>query len=213
MIEKKDDITARFITAVNDLVQSLKVRNRNEIVDKLGWDKTAMSNVMNGRRPVPYDIAEKLFTVYNIENNVNVSNVKPASLDNGKSNMFLVPLKAYGGFLSGYADTVFMDSLEKVSFPFIKGDCYAFEVEGFSGSPDYNPGDYIIATPVEKFEWLRKNQIYVFQTIDGLLLKVFDKIEGNFCHVHSINEDYNPVPPIPLKSLKKVYYKEYTIKK
>jgi phage repressor protein C with HTH and peptisase S24 domain len=141
------------------------------------------------------------------------SNVKHASLDNGKSNMFLVPLKAYGGFLNGYSDTVFLESLEKVSFPFIKGDCYAFEVEGFSGSPDYNPGDYVIATPVEKFEWLRKNQVYVFQTIDGLLLKVFDKIEGNLCHVHSINEDYNPVAPFPVKSLKKVYYKEYTIKK
>lgn len=159
------------------------------------------------------DTISKIERKFKITQSDIVSNVKTFSLDNGKSNLYIVPLKAFGGFLTGYADTVFMEGLEKVSFPFIQGECFAFEVEDFSMVPDYAPSDYVVCTPVENFNWLRKGKVYVFQTIDGLLLKIFDKMDEKFMYLKSINADYNPVPPIKLKSIKKVYYKEYTIKK
>lgn len=141
------------------------------------------------------------------------SNVSNFTLDNGKSNLFIVPLKAFGGFLTGYADTVFMQTLEKVSFPFVKGECFAFEVEGYSMFPEYNPNDYVVCTEVEDLRHLRKGQVYVFQTIDGLLLKVFERMDDEKIYLKSFNEEYNPVEPLPLKSAKRVYYKEYIIKK
>lgn len=131
-------------------------------------------------------------------------------------NMMMVPLKAYGGFLAGYANRVFQDSLEYSSFPFIKGRCYAFEVDGFSMYPELIPGDYIVCTDVENPEWLSKGKIYVFITIDGIIIKKFIKIEGGFYYLESENKQdpqYAVVDPIPVKSIKKVYYKEYIIKK
>jgi len=125
----------------------------------------------------------------------------------------IVPLKAYGGFLNGYANRVFLDSLEYAQFPFIKGQCFAFEVEGFSMMPEITPGDYVVCTEIPDVNWLNKGKIYVFQTIDGLVIKVFEEIKNDEVYLKSLNEDYNPVKPIPQKSIKKIYYKEYIIKK
>ncbi len=39
---------------------------------------------------------------------------------NDLGNCFMIPLKAFGGFLEGYKNKVFLDSLEKSYFPNIK---------------------------------------------------------------------------------------------
>lgn len=130
-----------------------------------------------------------------------------------KLNLMIVPLKAYGGFLNGYANRVFLDSLEYAHFPFIKGQCFAFEIEGFSMMPDIMPGDYVVCTEIPDTNWLNKGKIYVFQTIEGLCIKVFEEIKDEKVYLKSINNEYNPVTPIPVKSVKKIYYKEYIIKK
>lgn len=44
--------------------------------------------------------------------------------------MYVVPVKAYGGFLKGYENPIFLDNLIKTPLPFIQGQCFAFEVEG-----------------------------------------------------------------------------------
>lgn len=156
-------------------------------------------------------------TVFTANDN-NAANSPVKSIQFNKLNLMIVPLKAYGGFLTGYANRVFLDSLEYSEFPFIKGQCYAFEVDGFSM---YNPGDensvkpsdYVVCTEIPGPDWLNKGKIYVFQTIDGIIIKEFKAIEdGNFI-LRSLNPDYKDVPPIPVKSVKKIYYKEYIIKK
>jgi len=43
---KRKDINELFIDNVNQLLSTKTFRNRREIVDKLEWDETAMSNVM-----------------------------------------------------------------------------------------------------------------------------------------------------------------------
>jgi SOS-response transcriptional repressor LexA len=140
------------------------------------------------------------------------SNVKPFTRSTGVNNMYIVPIKAYGGFLTGYESPVFLDTLEKAPFPFIKGECFAFEVDGFSMYKDYVPGDFVVTTPVENFDWLSKGKVYVFQTIDGIILKCFDRIENDHIYLYSLNDEYNPVEPIHLKNIKKVYFKEKVIK-
>lgn len=149
----------------------------------------------------------------NIFGNIQTTVTVPNNTENQKLNLMIVPLKAYGGFLNGYANRVFLDSLEYSQFPFIKGQCFAFEVENFSMSPEINPGDYVVCTEIPDPDWLTKNKVYVFQTIDGLIIKVFDHIKNDQCFLKSINTEYNPVDPVPLKSIKKIYYKEYIIKK
>lgn len=121
-------------------------------------------------------------------------------------NMYIVPLRAWGGFLTGYERRVF--DLEKVPFPLVKGECFAFEIDGFSMLKEYKPGDYFIGSLIEGFDWLIKGRDYVFQTINGLILKRFVKIEDDLCYMKSINDEYNPVEPMPLKEIKALYQRE-----
>lgn len=136
-----------------------------------------------------------------------------AELEGGRPNMYIVPVKAFGGFLTGYENTVYMKSLEKAYFPFVRGTCFGFEVDGVSMMNDekersYRPGSWVVCTPIDNFSWLVKNKDYVFQTIDGIIIKRFVKVEKEYCHLTSINEDYNPVKPIHMKSIKVIYFVE-----
>lgn len=141
-------------------------------------------------------------------------NAKPARfLGDGTPNMWIVPIKAQGGFLEGYGDTVLMaQNIEKMYFPFIGQECFAFEIEGLSMLSEYVPGEYFVGTPIENFNHLIKGRVYVFQTIDGIIIKEFVKIEDDYIHLRSQNEDYNPVKPIYLKDIKRVYQREMVIK-
>lgn len=142
------------------------------------------------------------------------SNAKPARLlGNGEPNMWDITIKAQGGFLEGYGDTILMEqNVEKVYFPFFKGECFSFEVEGLSMLPEYMPGDRFISTPVENFNHLVKGRVYVFQTVDGVILKEYCGIEDDNIYLRSLNEDYNPVRPIYLKDVKRIYQREMVIK-
>ncbi len=127
-------------------------------------------------------------------------------------NIIHVPLIAYGGFLQGYANKVYIDSLERYSLPGITGEHYSFEVDGMSMYDFAAPGDYAIAKPIEKFEWMTPRRAYVLQTTDGLLIKYFEKLSDSTGHFYSANKEYPPVD-IPLKSLKKVYFVDRILKK
>lgn len=142
------------------------------------------------------------------------SNAKPAAFKgNGKPNMWVVPIKAQGGFLEGYGDSVLLEqNIEKVYFPFIGQECFAFEIDGLSMITEYLPGEYFVGTPIENFNHLVKGRVYVFQTVDGIILKEFVKIEGDHIYLRSQNDDYNPVKPIYLKEVKRVYQREMIIK-
>ncbi|MCW8311441.1 hypothetical protein K7A41_09415 [Sphingobacterium sp. InxBP1] len=142
------------------------------------------------------------------------SNAKPARfLGDGKPNMWLVPIKAQGGFLEGYGDSVYMDhNIEKMYFPFISQECFAFEIDGLSMVTEYMPGEYFVGTPIENINHMVKGRVYVFQTIDGIIIKEFVKIEDEYIQLRSQNEDFNPVKPIHLKDVKRVYQREMVIK-
>lgn len=121
-----------------------------------------------------------------------------------KGNIVYVPLVAYGGFLQGYSNKVFIDSLEKFSLPGIHGEHFAFEVQGNSMAPYANSGDLVIARKEESLEWMVKGRAYVLQTIDGLIVKQFEKMVDGKAQFRSANKDGNS-PAIPLKAIKGVY--------
>lgn len=136
-----------------------------------------------------------------------------------KNNMYIVPIKAYGGFLAGYSNKAYMDSLEKIPYPWVRSECYAFEVEGFSmvsensKEESYYPGTLVVCTELNGM-WMQKNRAYVFVTIDGIIIKVFDHIDDQYCHLKSLNpaKEYQ-VKPIPLKNIKRIFHIENKITK
>lgn len=127
-------------------------------------------------------------------------------------NLIVVPLKVQGGFLKGYENRVFMDQLEYYHFPWVKGRCFDFEVEDFSMSPYLEPHDHVVCTEILDHTWMSKGKIYVIFTTEGKCIKFFDRIENDNMYLVSLNEEYNPVDPIPLKSIKRIFFKERVIK-
>lgn len=149
------------------------------------------------------------------------TNAKPYLIPNeGPGNLHWIPLKAQGGFLNGYASKVYMDSLEKTNMPMIRGNCFAFEVEGHSMVSDddkeesYLPGSWVVGTPLENITWLQKDKVYVFVTIDGIIIKQFTKIVDDKIHLRSLNSSTEyKVPVLPLKSVKKIFFIELVMSK
>lgn len=129
-----------------------------------------------------------------------------------KGNIIHVPLYAYGGFLQGYRNRVYVDSLERFSLPGVTGEHYAFEVDGMSMHDLASPGDTAIARPEEKLEWMIKGKAYVLQTIDGILIKLFEKIKDERAYFKSVNPEYQEIS-IPMKSIKRVYFVTRILKK
>jgi len=59
-----NDTTKNFIREVKQLKNDGHIIRFNEVAARLGWDKTALSNVMNGRRDVPPDVYKQFTEVY-----------------------------------------------------------------------------------------------------------------------------------------------------
>lgn len=207
---------------------------QEQLGQKVGVSKVAISLFESGKN-IPQNktllsIAKHLNTTVDYLLNDKIGNAilpanpyKYAELEDDK-NMTIVPVKSFGGFLVGYKNKVYLATLEKISFPFIKGDCYAFEVQDFTMFKSvkdgdvlykygYEPGAFVAATKVSDFSWLMKDHDYVFQCSDKLIIRRFDRIENGNCYVYCINKDYNPVDPIPINNIMCVYIIEKTINK
>ncbi|HET7819826.1 MAG TPA: helix-turn-helix transcriptional regulator [Bacteroidia bacterium] len=206
-----------------------------QIAGKIGISRTQVYRLFeqqtideyykNAFKKIGIDLNKLVQTHQNIsEPKVAYNNSKLINFDHSMLNMILIPAKAYGGFIAGYENKSYLDSFQHMSFPFIQGTCYAFEVEDFSMFKSmkengflfkygYEPGMYVVTTQVENFSWLRKDKDYVFQCNDKIIINRFNKTEKEHCHIYSINEEYNPVPPLHLKNINRIYQIERTISK
>lgn len=146
-----------------------------------------------------------------------ISNARAQDIES-PANCYIVPIKAFGGFLNGYENKSYMNTLEKTSFPLVRGECFLFEVDGFSMVVDeakedsFMPGSWVVTTRLSGFNDLMKNRCYVFQTIDGIIIKQFEKIDGEYCHLRCLNPEYE-MKPIHLKDIKVLYFIELKINK
>lgn len=59
-----DDKTKKFVRWVKALINSGKVPSYQDVADNIDWDRTALSNVVNGRRNVPPEVYLKFTKVY-----------------------------------------------------------------------------------------------------------------------------------------------------
>ncbi|GHE35171.1 S24 family peptidase [Sphingobacterium griseoflavum] len=187
--------------------------------EKLGISNTAYYSLFKSKN-LSRESVNRIVSAFKVSeeeiwgDDLSKSNAKPALFKGtGQPNMWVVPVKAQGGFLEGYGDSVILEqNIEKVYFPFVGQECFAFEIDGLSMVTEYMPGEYFVGSPIENFKHMVKGKVYVFQTVDGIILKEFVKIEEDNIYLRSQNEDYNPVKPIYLKEVKRVYQREMIIK-
>ena len=146
---------------------------------------------------------------YSLEEMLNLPDNRvlvPITVDtSGNNQIEIISQKASMGYLNGYSDPDYIESLQTISLPFLRNGKYrAFPASGDS-MPPYKDGTYIVGKYVENLADLKTDKTYVFITInDGIIYKRFQFHEGNFICVKSDNNFYEPLK-IPLPEIKEIW--------
>ena len=95
------------------------------------------------------------------------------TVDNsGNDNIVYVPVKARAGYLSGYGDAEFMETLPTFRLPGLNNATYRmFEVDGPSMAPNVLHGDRIIGEWIDQLDKIRDNRVYVVVHTGGVAVK------------------------------------------
>lgn len=118
----------------------------------------------------------------------------PIKVDgHGEHQIEIIPHKASMGYLSGYSDPEYIESLQTLSLPFLgSGKFRAFPVEGDS-MPPHKDSSYIIGRYVESISDLKKGKGFIFITRnEGMTYKRLLAIEPEYLVVRADNEFYEP---------------------
>lgn len=178
----------------------------------------------SGRSEPPYEILIKiskyfhisidlLLTVdirkYPLEQMINLPDnriILPVVVDQlGNNSIEIIPQKASMGYLSGYSDPEYIESLQRISLPFLTNGKYrAFPAQGDS-MPPFKDGSYIIGKYVENLEDMKPHNSYVFVTLnDGISYKRFTSLNKKSITVAADNSFYTPYD-IPIEEIVEVW--------
>lgn len=91
----------------------------------------------------------------------------------GNDNVVLVPVKAAAGYLRGYGDIEYIQTLPTYNLPNVSNGTYRmFQVSGHSMYPTLSDGSYVVGEWVENiFKDVKDNRIYIVVSDDGILVK------------------------------------------
>lgn len=184
--EKEAGLSTGFVSKVGD---SIRTKSLEKILGKFPDLNTSW--LLTGEGPMLKS---------SIGNQDEVKMMQP-------SNVMMVPLVsqyAHAGYMSGFADNGYMDSLPKMPFPMDEehhGEYVCFEVRGDSMDDgmrhSYAQGDIVLCRNVDKLYWMKKlhyNSWNAFVIVhkDGIVLKqiVAHDVERGVITVHSFNPYY-----------------------
>ncbi|WP_299363655.1 S24 family peptidase [Winogradskyella sp.] len=118
----------------------------------------------------------------NVPNNPTYSGMPKviAVNETGDENVVYVPVQARAGYLNGYGDPEYIESLPSFHMPYLTNGTYrCFEVKGNSMFRTFFDGDLVFGKFVEDLRDIRDGRIYVIVSkTEGVVLKrVINKIE------------------------------------
>ena len=186
---------------------------QNDLADQLDVQRTMISAYEDGRSEPKLGTLAKLceilevgveeFLEHDIEKlgrkalqkrGINILTI--ATDDSANENITLVGQKASAGYLNGYADPVYMESLPQFHLPNLSRQATyrAFELAGDSMLP-LIPGTIVIGSYVEQLKQIKSGRTYVLVTqTEGVVYKrVFNYLEENGkLFLVSDNDQYKP---------------------
>jgi transcriptional regulator with XRE-family HTH domain len=90
----------------------------------------------------------------------------------GEDNILYVPVKARAGYLLGYGDPEYMETLPTFRLPGLNNATYRmFEVEGVSMAPNILHADRIIGEWVDTLDDIRDNRVHIVVHRGGITVK------------------------------------------
>jgi phage repressor protein C with HTH and peptisase S24 domain len=123
----------------------------------------------------------------------------------------LVGIKAQAGYVKGFEQVDYMDTLEQYSLPPGVNPTGAvwryFEVDGDSMEPTFSSGDIVLATMVPHEDWndIKNFCVYIVLTSDQLLVKrLYRKNEEEWVLI-SDNEEVAPQVLLPGENIKQLW--------
>lgn len=123
----------------------------------------------------------------------------------------LVGIKAQAGYVKGYEQTDYLDTLEKYSLPPGVNPTGAvwsyFEVDGESMEPTLYAGDIILASMLPHEDWhdIRNFNVYIILTAEQLLVKRVYRLNDYEWVLISDNEEVAPQVRIGVGDIKQVW--------
>jgi transcriptional regulator with XRE-family HTH domain len=109
----------------------------------------------------------------------------------GENKIEIVPYKASMGYLTGYSDPEYVESLQTMSLPFLHNGKYrAFPAEGDS-MPPYQDGTYIVGKYIESLADIKVGKTHVLITRTGITFKRIENINDNSITVNADNTFYD----------------------
>lgn len=130
----------------------------------------------------------------------------PIAVDGKGENMIeVVPYKARMGYLLGYADPEYIESLQHISLPFLTGGKYrAFPVSGDS-MPPHKDGSFIVGKLLDTPRDLKKGRTYIFLTrSEGITYKRLEKADHGRLLLKADNPLYEPYE-VPVSDLVEIW--------
>lgn len=182
----------------------------NKVIDFLGITTTAFlaeTKIVTFNRNVTKRTVDKIVRRYPFVNPLWLMHGTGQMIDSqpkGVTTKFsyapLVSQRAFAGYLSGFADKEYLDTLDKV--PYIedadtKGNMIAIEVSGDSmddGSSEcYRDGDIVLAKEImlDNIPFRRYDFVIVHKT--GILIKRIVNVTKKTITIHSLNEFYGDI--------------------
>lgn len=197
----------------SDNIRALRVRQKvsqEKLAENLGITRGRYVKYEDGTSEAPYEILKKIAQHYHISidlllsvdvRKINTDDllklednrlVLPIQVDHeGENFIEVVTQKVKAGYLNGYADPEYIESLQQISLPFLgPGKHRGFPVEGDS-MPPHEDGSIIIGRYVERLGEVQDGKTYILITKnEGMVYKRLNKNKKNALVLESDNSFY-----------------------
>lgn len=184
--------------------------SQEKIAEKLMISRESYAKYETAKYSLPLDVllaisryyhisTDLLLTVdlrkYKLEEMLNLPDNRillPIKTDSkGENKIEIVPYKASMGYLTGYSDPEYVESLQTMSLPFLHNGKYrAFPAEGDS-MPPYQDGTYIVGKYIESLADIKVGKTHVLITRTGFTFKRIESINDNSITVNADNTFYD----------------------
>lgn len=192
-------------------LRQLKGWSQEQLADRLDITRARIGSYEEERCDPPIDILIRLSKLYHIAIDAlikaDLRKFDLASMIRVGENRLLFPIvvdqynndrvevitaKASAGYLNGYADPEYFESMPSMNLPFrIVGKHRAFPIKGDS-MPPLKEGCFVIGKFMESMKDIKDGNTYVLLTRDdGIVYKRIYK-KGNTLELHSDNKNYQP---------------------
>jgi transcriptional regulator with XRE-family HTH domain len=197
----------------SDNIRALRIKrqlSQEKLAEQLGITRGRYVKYEDGTSEAPYAILKKIAHHYHISIDlllsVDVRKIDLQDLIQLENNRLILPIqvdaigenvievvtqKVKAGYLNGYADPEYIESLQQISLPFLgPGKHRGFPVEGDS-MPPHEEGSIIVGRYVEKLGEVQDGKTYILITKNqGMVYKRLNKNKKNAFVLESDNRFY-----------------------